>query len=108
MQARHATVLIGSLALYACGLCGNDTKYEVPSPDGKLVATIYWRDCGATTDFYTFVSVHVPKGEIRAKDDVFEQAGGHDMGLVWKDNEHLEIRRPIYTTSVPEKDFKII
>ena len=33
----------------------------MPSPDGKIEAVIFERDCGATTDFTTQISI-VPKG----------------------------------------------
>ena len=41
--------------------CGNDEVVRVPSPDVKFEAVIFQRDCGATTDFSTQISV-LPKG----------------------------------------------
>jgi len=37
--------------------CANDVLAELPSPDGKNKAVVFQRDCGATTDFSTQVSV---------------------------------------------------
>jgi hypothetical protein len=41
-----------------CGdACGNQVVARVPSPDGLHVAVVFVRDCGATTDFGTHVSL---------------------------------------------------
>lgn len=42
--------------------CGNDEVARVPSPDVKYEAVVFQRDCGATTDFSTQISV-LPKGD---------------------------------------------
>jgi hypothetical protein len=42
--------------------CGNEVISEVPSPDRRLKAIVFERDCGATTDFSTQVSV-MPSGQ---------------------------------------------
>jgi hypothetical protein len=38
-------------------MCGNTVLRTVPSPDGRLKAVVFERDCGATTGFSTQVSV---------------------------------------------------
>ena len=38
-------------------MCGNDVTNEVASPDGKIKAVVFERDCGATTGFSTQISV---------------------------------------------------
>ena len=46
------------LASPACSdACGNYVQKVLPSPDGKHAAVLFRRDCGATTDFSTQVSV---------------------------------------------------
>jgi hypothetical protein len=40
-----------------CGLCGNDEVVRVASPDAILEAVIFQRNCGATTDFSTQISI---------------------------------------------------
>jgi hypothetical protein len=52
-------ILVGINA--GCDLCGNQEISRLPSPDGKLEAVIFGRDCGATTDFTTQISI-VAKG----------------------------------------------
>jgi len=37
--------------------CGNELMGEVCSPDGKLKAVVFQRDCGATTGFSTQISI---------------------------------------------------
>jgi len=44
-----------------CNLCGNQEVTRKVSPDGRIDAVVFERDCGATTDFTTQISV-VPKG----------------------------------------------
>lgn len=47
------------LALPACSgfMCSNQTVTTLKSPDGKHSAILFMRECGATTDFTTQVSV---------------------------------------------------
>lgn len=45
------------LARLADGMCGNEVLAEYPSPDGRLKAVVFQRDCGATTGFSTQVSI---------------------------------------------------
>src|SRR5206468_11565957 len=33
----------------SCGMCGNDEVVRLRSPDGRLEAVLFQRDCGATT-----------------------------------------------------------
>ncbi|MCH8536313.1 MAG: hypothetical protein LAT66_00960 [Alkalimonas sp.] len=41
----------------AGGMCGNEVYTEILSPDNRHKAVIFQRDCGATTDFSTQISV---------------------------------------------------
>jgi hypothetical protein len=54
--------LLAVIALGACdcgllGDCVDSVKTEVVSPDGRYVATIFERNCGATTDYSTHVAL---------------------------------------------------
>lgn len=53
-------VLLLSLAA-GCNRCGNNEISRIPAPDGKIEAVIFERDCGATTDLSTQISI-LPKG----------------------------------------------
>lgn len=58
-------VILGCLSLFALlsfifpdfDPCVNDMVGQVQSPDGQFKAVIFERDCGATTDFSTQVSI---------------------------------------------------
>jgi len=53
---------IWCLVLTSClSPCDNEVLQEVPSPEGSYKAVVFQRDCGATTDFSTRVSV-LPQG----------------------------------------------
>lgn len=54
-----AMVALGAYGLYMLGdsMCGNDIIAESLSPDKALKAVVFRRDCGATTDFSTQVSI---------------------------------------------------
>jgi|SRR5207247_735561 len=60
-RANPLLILPFLFLLQGCGLCSNDEVARVASPDSKLEAVVFQRDCGATTGFSTQVSV-VPKG----------------------------------------------
>ena len=46
------------LSLPACSvLCSNETVASLKSPDGKHRAILFMRECGATTDYTTQVSI---------------------------------------------------
>ncbi len=48
-----------ALSVSGCesSMCANQVLQEIPSPDNKLKAVVFQRDCGATTGFSTQVSV---------------------------------------------------
>lgn len=54
--------LLGIAGLSGCdnglfGDCADAVKARARSPDGQYVATVFERDCGATTDFSTHVEL---------------------------------------------------
>jgi hypothetical protein len=59
MQIRLLVLLL-SLGLIGCSdpLCTNEIVKSLRSPDGNHEATLLMRECGATTDFTTQVSVN--------------------------------------------------
>src|SRR6266550_3254126 len=46
-----------SSCINIAGDCGNELLKEVASPNGRMKAVVFQRDCGATTGFSTQVSV---------------------------------------------------
>jgi len=97
--------LVASLPACAGGSdgCGNDVIARSPSPNGHRNAVLFDRDCGATTEFSTQVSIVNP-GEgpsgagnaFRADDDHGVAVMGHWEGpwaeMKWLAPDHLLIR----------------
>src|SRR5207248_8399079 len=64
--------MVALAQLSGCSLCKEDVLEKVASPDGKWVATIMTRDCGATTSEYIAVNLQDAKQRhIDGKNDVF-------------------------------------
>jgi hypothetical protein len=63
---RSVLAAIGMLLLLVVSACvdpcGNRVLVELPSPDGRFKVVTFERDCGATTDASTQVSI-IPSGE---------------------------------------------
>jgi hypothetical protein len=86
------TACVFCLVLMGCGMCSDTVKTVEKSPDGKLTATLFVRDCGATTDFSTIVSVHRPDSTF--KDDsgmVFVVKGESAVKSYWDGSRSLRI-----------------
>lgn len=54
------------------GECGLEVQAERSSPNGSITATTVVRNCGATTDFSTFVAVH-------DSNDPFDSKNAHEV-----------------------------
>jgi hypothetical protein len=111
VQNRHWTlIVIGLFLIPSCGcdklLCANHVVKEIGSPNGPFKAVVFERDCGATTDFSTQVSV-LASGEKPANErgNVFiadgnrgkvpvDSNGAINLTVVWKDAGQLEIGYP--------------
>ena len=75
--------------------CGNRILKEVTSPDGAYVATLFERNCGATTPYYRVVSLRSAgsKFDPEMKDDWIVQVEQQpDILLKWDDARHLSVR----------------
>jgi hypothetical protein len=94
-RGRRAPLLfIAILAslLVGCSLCGDENVLNVPAPDRKLTASTFVRNCGATADYSTWVTLHGPSDKFnRSEDLVFTAKGDHSIELTWKDAEHLVV-----------------
>jgi hypothetical protein len=85
-------------------LCGNERLSEHPSPDGRLNAVVFQRECGATTGFGTHVSLlrageRLPNesGNILVADTGGGSApsapsGGPTVLVRWTGGAHLVLR----------------
>lgn len=102
-RVRLALAALVPVLLGGCGLCGNEVVQRVPSPDGRLAAIVFTRDCGATTSYNTQVAIRRGGGERLPRRDVVFVADddhgaapsaprrGPDVRLRWVDVRRLEI-----------------
>lgn len=99
-----ATVLFFSLLSSSCDSgCANEILETVKSPDAHLQAVIFRRDCGATTDYSTQVSILSASAELANRSgNVFvadtnhsrapeQEGGGPKVKAEWLDNKSLKI-----------------
>ena len=101
----HFLFAVLAVALAGCGDagCGNRVIDDLPSPDGRQHVVTFVRDCGATTDFSTQVSVLPANEAVSGGGNVFiadaDQGraprgahGGPAITARWVGNDQLEIR----------------
>ena len=98
---------IAALHLFIPSMCGNEVVAEIKSPDGKHKAVEFERDCGATTDFSTQVSV-IESDKKLGSDDAgnafsadsnhgsvpVHDAGVMEIDMKWLNNNMLQIQYP--------------
>jgi len=87
--------LIGAVYLLTRNMCGNEVVAEIRSPDGGHKAVEFERDCGATTDFSTQVSV------IRSDKRLGSDAAGNAFTA---DSNHGSV--PVHGAGVMELDIQ--
>lgn len=73
-------------------LCGNEQRAEALSPNGKLKAVTFRRDCGATTTYSVQISI-LPAGKALPNEagNVFVASGEPLVIARWVDDRHLTI-----------------
>lgn len=93
-----STALCAVLLSSCMNPCGNTVLRELSSPDQRYVATVFERDCGATTRVATIVVIR-PGDDPFTGDDpvdyVFTTRGEYDIRIEWKDVSHLTIILPL-------------
>ena len=81
-----------------CGLCGNEIGHEEYSPDRKLKAVVFKRDCGATTGFSTQVSLLGSAEKLRDEGgNVFIADGDLKIRVQWQSNNEVLVKFPLGT-----------
>ncbi len=90
-------VVVCTLFLSCCnfsltGDCNDTIKSEVKSSDRKYVATLYVRDCGATTDFSTIISLRPVLAEFDGEEGrIFVIKGRPQVNIVWNEQTSLRV-----------------
>jgi hypothetical protein len=87
------------------GACKNTITFGAISPDGRYVATVYQRACGAPTGVATRVEIQSLSTKFKGqpKDSIFAFAGPIPVGVVWIDNSSLRVE---CIRCAPDKIFK--
>lgn len=81
------------------GECGNDVLQKIPSPDGKYVAVIFERSCGATTGYTTEVSVLPVTANLPdERGNAFWWDRSIKLNVDWTENRTLKV----IVTNLPE------
>ena len=77
--------LVFSVAwLLSCSPCSDTPRSKTVSADGRLVANVFERNCGATTDFSSMVNVQSSSDKFLADEGlVFVAKGRYDLSVAW-------------------------
>lgn len=87
-------------------MCGNEVLQEIPSPDNKLKAVVFQRDCGATTGFSTQLTILKINEKLQnTRGDVFSAdtdhgkvpsgpGGGPKIEVIWIGLHQLQVKYP--------------
>ena len=110
---RGATVGVVAVALLAtsCGMCGDEDVASAVSPDGRLVARAFVRNCGATTDYVTRVEVASNRRWFRNPTSVYVVEGVFTVQAKWSDRRRLVIvcdRCPAFPPDREWGDFEVV
>jgi len=97
MKQRVLLVLLGLLSFSSCAVCDESSLSEVNSPDANYVATVFRRNCGATSALLYHVNVR-KRGSSNPADhrgviergQVFLTDAGK-VNIFWKDNRTLVV-----------------
>jgi len=89
-----ASCIVAGIVLGSC--CANEVHSESVSPDGRYIASVIERNCGATTDYVTAVQIRGARSAFsgRTWDDVFRVGGVATVRLSWDGSNHLLVARP--------------
>jgi hypothetical protein len=94
-------ILLGALAVYRSSFslvdCSNELAVEKISPNKSFIATVFERDCGATTGYATWVTIRKSSERFNPEYQkaVLVLAGKNDannIDLKWSKEDSLLIR----------------
>ena len=90
MKKSLLIVIALSLNYLGCGLCGEEIKHEVKSPNGKYVATVFERNCGATTPYITHLNLRESGEDFKpnsngviVQGEVYTVKGQSEIKVTW-------------------------
>jgi hypothetical protein len=92
VKALAIAILLFSLCGCMPDLCANAQISDAASPDGKLKAVTFRRDCGATTKYSVQVWIIPAKKPLpNGGGNVFVASGEPNIVVRWIDDRHLSI-----------------
>src|SRR5262249_42113811 len=85
------TLLALASCLAGCSSpCGDNSISHNSSPNGKLAATVFIRDCGSVARSATWVTIHAPSQRYdKTADMVFTAEHEQNVRVEWQDDSHL-------------------
>jgi hypothetical protein len=77
--------------------CGNQVLTEQDSPDGRYVAALFERNCGATTDYVIAVNIRDREESLAGttSDDVLLVSGLPSIEIRWEGPRQLVVQLPV-------------
>lgn len=93
---RRLLVLLLATFLMSCdmSLCSNELIEDVTSPTGKYIASVFERNCGATTPYVRVLSLRSSGEKFDPDDDddwVFTVHGQSDVQVSWMADNKLKV-----------------
>jgi hypothetical protein len=106
-------ILFAGAALTGCepalfGDCADTVKSEAVSPGGRYIAAVFERDCGATTDYSTNLSLRDAKEPFDPSEQrpVLTVEGQPAIGLEWSSDESLTVVLPSIETFAKQEAWR--
>jgi hypothetical protein len=88
--------MAGLVSCFSLFECVNTVLFEVPSPKNKRVATVFERDCGATTaaNYQLLIRASNRKPKFERGKSALVYEGSKDLRVEWTDDDHLKVWIP--------------
>src|SRR6266496_1478371 len=87
-------LLVCAVSLTGCSISSGCKDTEVQSsrsPDGLTTASVTVANCGATADFFSYVSIKTDQVRLRDKGVLFAYRGNPKLTLTWRGQKDLRI-----------------
>ena len=99
-QKHFSYLVLSVILLQGCNIpfsdgCDDRIATEAASSDGKYVATLYIRNCGATTDYSSIVSIRERTSKFDGDADqniVFVVKGRPDIAVKWASPSEISVQ----------------
>jgi hypothetical protein len=89
--------------------CSSVVLTEIPSPDGRYIATAFERNCGATSPYVRIVSIRPEGTRLRPEDDgswVFVTQDQPNVAVRWSGPRQLTVVTGGYSRTPSEQRLK--